>query len=274
MPMPAELRPNLAAFKAFLFDLDGTLTYPSGPVPGAAEVIGALKNLGKAVAVVTNNSRLSRSELAATLRRYGMPLAEKQVVTAVTATARFIADRRPGARVLVVGSPGLRAELAAHGLALVDAPPADYVVTGVDRQLSYEKLARAAEAILGGAAFVAVNVDRFIPTETGRLPGAALVVGALQAVVGRPPDAVIGKPGPGLILEACRTLEVAPEETILVGDSLVTDLPAARAAGTAFGLVLSGLSSRRDLAAADRPDYVFENLNELLWALGTGVAPG
>ncbi len=270
----AELRPDLAPFKAFLFDLDGTLAYPSGPVPGAVEVIRALKSLGKAVAVVTNNSRLSRPELAATLRTYGMPLDEEEVVTAVTAAARFIAGRRPGGRVLVVGSAGLQAELAAHGLTLVDTPPADYVVAGVDPELTYEKLARAADAILGGAAFVAVNVDRFIPTEGGRLPGAALVVGALQAVVGRPPDAVIGKPGPGLILEACRTLGVAPGEAILVGDSLVTDLPAARAAGTAFGLVLSGLASRHDLAAADRPDYVFESLKELLQASGTGAAPG
>ncbi len=258
---------SLARFKAFLFDLDGTLAYPSGAVPGAAELIRALKGRGKGVAVVTNNSRLSRRELNAALRRYSIRLDEKEVITAVTATARFIAGRQPGGRVLVVGSAGLRAELAAHGLTLVDGPPADYVVAGVDPRLTYRKLARAVDALLGGAAFVAVNVDRFIPTAGGgRLPGAALVVGALEAVAGRPPDAVVGKPGPGLILEACRTLGVAPEEAILVGDSLITDLPAARAAGTAFALVLSGVSSRAELGGADGPDYVFEKLTDILAA--------
>ncbi len=260
---------DLRDFAAFLFDLDGTLAYPDRAVAGAAELIEALKRLNRKVAVVTNNSRLARRELALTLSRLGIPLAESELVTAVTATARLIAGRQPDARVLAVGSAGLRAELADHGLTLVEAPPVDYVVAGVDPDLSYEKLARAVEALLGRATFVAVNVDRFIPTGARMLPGAALVVGALQAVAGRPPDIVVGKPGPGLLLEACRTLGVSPADALLVGDSLSSDLPAARAAGTAFGLVLSGVTSEQDLAAAgDRPDYVFTSLADLRARLG------
>lgn len=260
---------RLTDFAAFLFDLDGTLTYPDGAVPGAPEAVRAVKGLGKKVAVVTNNSRLSRRQLAAALRRSGIPLDEGEILTAVTATARLIAGQRPDARVLVVGSAGLRAELAEHGLRLVEGPPAEYVVAGVDPDLSYPKLARAVEAILSGAAFIAVNVDRFVPTETGRMPGAALVVGAIQAVVGRPPDVVVGKPAPGLLLEACRVLGVRPADALLVGDSLASDLPAARAAGTAFALVLSGVTSGADLAAVqDRPDYVFSTLTELRECLG------
>lgn len=260
---------DLGNFAAFLFDLDGTLAYPDRAVAGAAELIGALKRLGRKVAVVTNNSRLSRRELARVLRRLGFPLDEAELTTAVTAAARTIAGHQPGARVLAVGSAGLRTELAEHGLTLVEGPPADYVVAGVDPDLSYDRLARAVEALLGGATFVAINVDRFIPTGAGVLPGAALVVGALQAVAGRPPDIVVGKPGPGLLLEACRALGLNPAEALFVGDSLTSDLPAARAAGTAFGLVLSGVSSEQDLAAAaDRPDYVFGSLADLRTRLG------
>jgi HAD superfamily hydrolase (TIGR01450 family) len=260
---------DLRDFAAFLFDLDGTLTYPTGAVPGAPELVRVVRALGKKVAVVTNNSRLSRRDLAANLRGLGIPIDEPEIVTAVAATARLIAGQKPGARVLAVGSAGLRAELAEHGLVLVQEPPADYVVTGVDPDLSYPRLARAVEAILGGAGFIAVNVDRFVPTETGRMPGAALVVGALQAVVGRPPDLVVGKPAPGLLLEACRVLGVRPADALLIGDSLTSDLRAARAAGTAFGLVLSGVTSAADLAALDdRPDYVFETLAEVGRRLG------
>ncbi|MBI3979321.1 MAG: HAD-IIA family hydrolase [Chloroflexi bacterium] len=255
----------LNAYPAYLFDLDGTLIYGPAPVPGAAAAVRGVRAAGRRVLVVTNNSMLSVHAIQRRLLDHGLEVAPDEIVTTVEATARFLAREHPGAGVFVFGSQALEEALARQGLRpLPDERGAEVVVVGTDRRLSYGRLTSAVRAVLAGARFVASNVDRIIIEDGERYPGAAAMLGAIAGVAGREPDAVVGKPSPILPTDALARLDLPPEECLFVGDSLITDLPAARAAGMPMLLVLSGVTSSADLARVPHPpEYVLNSVAPL-----------
>src|SRR6478735_3880219 len=126
----------LSSYAAYLFDMDGTLTYHDQAVPGAGEALSVLKARGKHVLAVTNNSSLGQHALAERFRRFGLPLEDQDVFSALVATARLVAHEQPGARVHVFGNPGLRAEVERRGLVVTDGVDADYVVVGNHRDIT------------------------------------------------------------------------------------------------------------------------------------------
>jgi 4-nitrophenyl phosphatase len=264
-PSPHAQRP-LGSFSAYLFDVDGTLVYPGRAIEGTPEALAALKRAGKRILIVTNNSTVSRAAMAAKLRGLGFPIEETDVGTAVVATAAFVAQERPGARVHVFGSQGLREELRRVGLQVVeDGVGAEYLVVGCDPDVSYDRLARALRVGLAGARMVAVNLDPYIYDPDGSFPGAAMFVGAIRAATGREPDVVVGKPSTLLLEEVLDILGLPASECLFVGDSLQTDVAGARAVGMPTLLVLTGVTDRAALAAsAVQPDYVLDSAAELL----------
>ncbi len=266
---------SLGDYQAYLFDVDGTLIYPGRPIEGAIEAVLALKRASKRTLIVTNNSTLSRAGMAAKLRSFGFPIQESDVGTAVVATAVFIAQECPGARVQVLGSQGLRDELRRAGLEVRDdGAPVDYLVVGCDPEVTYERLARAMRAALAGARFIAVNQDRLIYDPQGSYPGSAMFVGAIRGATGREPDVVIGKPSSLLLQEVLVLLGLPASECLFIGDSLTTDVLAARAVGMPCLLVMTGVTDHATLRASDvQPDYVLESVGELVEYLEPAPLP-
>jgi HAD superfamily hydrolase (TIGR01450 family) len=189
--------------------------------------------------------------------------------------------------VLVVGAGGLERELRDVGLEVVTSAHAatrvsqeeidgfeaasrpDAVVVGLDPQLTYLRLAVAADAIRAGAKFVATNRDPIYPTERGLRPGAGSIVAALEASTGVTPIS-IGKPAPLLLEEAAKAAGGAAKDAVMIGDSLVTDVAAARAVGARSIFMLTGVTSRDELAAladGDRPTAVAADAAGLAAAL-------
>lgn len=254
----------VADYPAYLFDADGTLVYPGGPIPGAPETVAALKRAGRRVVVVSNNSALARAELHAKLVRLGFPFELEEVFSAPVATARFVVGQRSAARVYVLGTAGLRTELRAAGARLSRPSRAEFLVVGHDPRLTYRKLLIATRALLAGSRFVAVNRDGLIAAPEGPYPGCGMVVGALEAATGRSPEVVIGKPGPLILEQAARWLGRPIGDCLYVGDSLSSDLGAARAAGAPCLLVLTGVTDAAAAAAArPGPDYVLPSVAAL-----------
>ncbi len=148
----------------------------------------------------------------------------------------------------------------------VDGPLPDAVLIGLDRTLTYARLARALTAALAGAALYAVNRDPRLPVEHGFEPGTGAMVAAVEAASGIRAE-MIGKPAPGILLEALHLLNAPVEQALMVGDGLDLDIVAGHAAGMATALTLSGLTSAEEAASARgerRPEYVFDDLAGLL----------
>jgi HAD superfamily hydrolase (TIGR01450 family) len=252
------------SYTAYVFDVDGTLVYHDHAVPGAAAALQALKARGKNVLAVTNNSSLARHELAERFREFGLPLDDHEVFSALVATAQLVAHEQPGARVHVFGNPGVAAELVRRGLTLTDGVDADYVVVGNHRGISYERLTVAMRALLKGARFVAINVDRtYVGEDGGLVPGAGVFVAALERAVSRPPDVVVGKPSVTLLHEAAESIGQLPAACLYVGDNPEADIAGAHAAGMDAMLVLTGVASTAD-EAADPPEYILPSVADLV----------
>src|SRR5205823_12950831 len=164
----------------------------------------------------TNNATLSAAEVRDKLARMGIVVAERIILTSAQATAAWLGAQAPdGARVYAIGTPSLRAVLLAlPGFRWDEARP-DFVVVGLDPDLTYDKLRIAAVALERGARFVATNLDASLPKEGGESwPGAGAIVAALTATTGRDPDVVLGKPEPGLYDLARRALGTIPQSTL------------------------------------------------------------
>jgi 4-nitrophenyl phosphatase len=271
-----------------LVDLDGVVYRGSEPVPGVAQVLADRVARGDEVVYVTNNSMWYRAEYVARLTEMGAPVDADRVVSSPRATALYLRDHEPDVRrVLAVGAGGLERELrdagyqvttAAHAATLVgrdgveawDAAGApDAVVVGLDPQLTYLRIAVAADCIRAGARFIATNRDPVYPTERGLRPGAGSVVAAIETTTGVVPVS-IGKPAPFLLEEAARAVGQEAGEAVMIGDGIATDLAAARAVGARSVLMLTGITSPADVDAlpeAERPTAVAADATELAAAL-------
>jgi 4-nitrophenyl phosphatase len=204
----------------------------------------------------------------------GMQVPEERIVTTSVATTVYLREvLPPGARVLVIGEPPFRRAVAGAGF-VPGWENVAAVVVGLDRRLTYRKLAAATAALARGVPFVAANPDPMLPTEDGALPGAGALVAALRYATNREP-VIIGKPQPGLLREAMARIGTRPEETAIVGDQPATDVAAGRAAGLFTILVQTGALGIRPASGRDpRPDLTVRDLHELRrWLQKSGRGP-
>lgn len=264
-------RLSLANVTAFLLDLDGVVYRGEALLPGARELVEWVDATGRQVAFVSNNSFATVEEVTAKLARLGTPRPEGRVVTAGWATVSAISQRFPGGSVFPLTGPSVVEMVRIAGLRPVwldaeDGPAPDAVLIGLDRTLTYERLARALDAALAGAALYAVNRDPRLPVEEGFRPGTGALVAAVEAASGRRAE-MIGKPAPGIVFQALQLLGAQREHALMVGDGLDLDIVAGHAAGLTTALTLSGLTSADEAAEATgtrKPEYIFDNLAELL----------
>lgn len=255
-------------FDALLFDLDGVVYVGTEPVDHAAEVIADARARGVACAFVTNNAARPASAVAEHLGQLGIPASIDDVITSPQAATSLLAGYVPeGARVLVIGGPGIDAELAARGYvpvrSLDDRPAA--VMQGYSPDVSWRDLAEATFAVRSGLPWIATNPDLTFPTARGVAPGNGALVQVVAQTVGRQPDAVAGKPEPPLLREAiARTGAARP---LMVGDRLDTDIAAGSRVGIPSLLVFTGVTSVGELLRAtpgERPEFIGFDLRVLI----------
>jgi HAD superfamily hydrolase (TIGR01450 family) len=267
-------------YRTYLLDLDGVVYRGNILLPGARELVEWIDATGRKALYLSNNSFATPEEVAAKLARLGMPYPEGRVLTAGQAAVQAIAGRFPGGRVYLLTVAALDVLATRAGLRPVwrdalDSDVPDAVMVGLDRSVTYERLKRGLRALLAGAAFIAVNRDPRLPVEEGFDPGTGSLVAALEYASGRRAE-TIGKPAPGIVLEAMRLLDADPASTLMVGDGLDLDIVAGHSAEVTTALVLTGLTTSEEARAASgerRPDMVFPDLPTLLAAAQTGGLP-
>jgi HAD superfamily hydrolase (TIGR01450 family) len=259
-------RAPLGNIATVVFDLDGVVYVDGAGIPGAGEALQQLEDAGRRVLFATNNATKTRRAAADQIATAtGYSCRPDQVVTSSFVTARSISGRYRAA--FVVGESGLVETLNDEGVNTVDdRREADVVVVGLDRYLSYDKLADAALAIsVGGAAFVATNTDTTYPTAAGPAPGGGAIVAAIATATGIAPQ-VFGKPQP-----AYRSVvkDLAVGSVLMVGDRPETDLAMGRAEGWQTVLVLTGVvTDPKQVDPSLAPDHVLESIAALPGLLG------
>src|SRR5947209_7097199 len=239
----------------FLIDMDGVIYRGGHLIPGADRFIHDLRAAEVPFRFLTNNSQRTRRDVATRLRRLGIEVEDEHIYTCAMATARFLAKQKPGGTAFVIGEGGLLTALHRNGYAIVDRDP-DYVVVGEGRAFNCEMVEAALNMILGGAKLVATNLDPNCPTQSGTRPGCGALVAMLEAASGIRAFSV-GKPSPVMLRGARKELGLTTAQTIVVGDTMETDILGGVQLGFRTVLVLSGGTCRDDLARyAYRPDKI------------------
>ncbi len=246
-----------------IIDMDGVLWRGDEPMPGLQEFFAFLRQHSIDFVLATNNSSRLPEQYVAKLARFGVEVRPERVLTSAQATAVYLATiAPPGTRVYAIGEEGVRQALEQHGFVLTDEEAA-YVVSGWDRQLTWDKLATAALLIHAGASFIGTNPDTNFPTEKGPVPGSGAQLAALETTTSVAP-VVVGKPEPWMYEEALHRMGARPETTAVIGDRLDTDIAGGVRAGLTTVLLLSGISTQADLAASPiKPDLVCADIGEL-----------
>lgn len=248
-----------------ILDLDGTVYRGDALLSGADDGIAALRERSISVLFVSNKAIERREKYAEKLTRLGVPCEPTDVVTSATVTADFLARHHPERVCYVVGEEPLREQLREAGIAVTDDPDeTTTVVASMDREFDYATLSDALAAMDDETLFVATNPDRTCPVADGEIPDAAGTIGAIEGVTGRELDRLMGKPSETMLETAVGKLGLDPEECLLVGDRLETDIEMGTRAGMTTALVLTGVTDRSDLGDASvRPDHVLDSLAEI-----------
>jgi HAD superfamily hydrolase (TIGR01450 family) len=251
-------------------DLDGVIWLGSTPIRGSAAAIAVLRQAGRRIVFVTNNSSSTRADFATKLASVGIDATPDDVVSSATAAAEWCAVNVDlDEPILVFAGPGVVEALRSVGcMRLIEAGDASTstrysaVVCGWHRTFDFDRLAAATTALHRGARFVATNVDPTYPDVDRRLPGNGALVAALSTAAGRPPDIVCGKPSPPMAATVRRRVG---EFGIMIGDRPSTDGDFAAALGWPFALVLSGVAGPggEEPIPDPRPTWVAADLEDL-----------
>jgi len=235
----------------YIFDMDGVVNLGDSPIPGAADAISVLQRRAL-VYFLTNNSSRSRAFYEEKLARFGILTEQRFIYTSAYAAALYLASQEgSGKTAFVVGEHGLAEELASAGIEPVTAAHSrpytqiDYVVVGIDRAFTYDKLLYAHAALTRGhAQLIATNRDATYPTEDGEIPGGGSIVAAVATAAGREP-LTIGKPEPFALQLILTDADAKSTEAVMVGDRLDTDIAAGNHLDVATVLVLTGVTTRQ-----------------------------
>jgi 4-nitrophenyl phosphatase len=216
--------------------------------------------------LATNNASRTPEEYREKLARMGAFVEVAEILTSAMATGIFLKNTaRPGEKAFILGEEAVRQAVQAAGLCVADANElhADYVVCGMDRGLTWEKLGNAVINIRNGARFIGTNPDLTFPTERGITHGNGAILAALAAATGVEPT-VIGKPSPYLYRMAMDRLNLPTERIAALGDRLETDILGAQNAGIRSILLFTGVTSRSQGRTTDiQPTWSFDNLPAL-----------
>lgn len=247
-----------------IIDMDGVLYRGNAPMPGLADFFAFMRERGIRFMLATNNSSRTPEEYVAKLAGMGVTVSPEDILTSGIATADYLTSiAPPGTRVYVIGAESLAETMREHGFVVSDQD-AEFVVVGMDTQVTYDKLRRATLLIRAGARFIGTNPDKTFPSEEGIVPGNGAILAAIEAATGVAP-LTIGKPEPTLFEMALKRMSADPVHTAVLGDRLETDILGGINAGLFTILVLSGVVTREELAASEvQPDLVLEDIGHLM----------
>jgi HAD superfamily hydrolase (TIGR01450 family) len=255
-----------ASYDGLLVDLDGVVWRGGVPIDGAAEAIAVLRKRDTRILFLTNDPSSSRAQQARRLAAIGIAARADDVVTSANATARFLAGSGYGGRrAYVIGSDALKQELRDEHLELVsadEARTAELVVVGGHSDFDFAELRAATQAVWNGALLYAAGRDRIVAGADGPEPATGAILAAVETATSVTAT-VIGKPEPYMFLIG-RDLLRTRQRIAVVGDNLASDIAGAKRSGLEAILVLTGTSTRDDIATADyAPDLVLDSLADL-----------
>ena len=113
----------MKTYKAYCFDLDGTVYLGKEGIQTAIDCIHRLQAKGIEPFYLTNNSSKTQQQLQEILANFGVHAPANHIFSSALATAKYVANYFAGKRVALMGSDGIRVAMLQEGITLChDAP--------------------------------------------------------------------------------------------------------------------------------------------------------
>ncbi len=248
----------------FLLDLDGTVYLGDEPIFGVPHALKKLRDLGKRLVFLTNNSSRTAASYREKLSRLGLFERGDEVYTSGMAAMEYLRAHFEGARVYLVATTQVREEFVRGGIRLDEEDP-DVCLLAYDTELTFEKIKKLDFFLRSGLPFLATHLDDVCPTPAGPMPDVGSFLAMFERSSHRTPDAIIGKPFSPMGEAILRRYGVERGQACMVGDRLYTDIRFANNNGFSSILTLTGETTREMCEkSVDRPDLTFEALPELV----------
>jgi arabinose operon protein AraL len=258
-------------YEGYVFDLDGTIYLGDELLPGAKRLILKLRELGKRVIFLSNNPTKDPKMYAEKLGELGLKTPASEIVNTVVTMTEWLLRNQPDATVFPISEEPLKNSLGEAGIRISEDPEEiDIVIASYDRGFDYRKLQIAFDAIwfYKRAMLVTTNPDRYCPLPGGRgEPDAAAIVAAIEACTGTKCHVNVGKPDPIMLETIIDLIGPDAKECLMSGDRLYTEIRMAKRAGMPSAVVLTGETTKRDLAGEpveNLPDYTLERIDQLV----------
>lgn len=256
----------LDSFDHFILDMDGVVYTGDRITPYADKAVSEIRKAGKSITFITNNPTKSRKQYVDKLKGLGIHAFEDEIITSCQAVNYYLKTEVADINkklIYVAGSIHLKEEVLNTGAHLVtdtECAKADIAIVGSHNEFNYSEIKCVSIALQNNALFLATNCDKNYPSEKGVLPATGALVASVVAVTGREP-VVAGKPSE-YIFRCCTSLN--RENTVIIGDSLDTDIIGGINYGIKTALALTGLTSRQDVDSSEiKPDYIIDNLSQI-----------
>lgn len=255
----AELRRK----KVFFFDLDGTLYLGNELFEGVIETIKALQEHGKRYFFLSNNSSKSTSDYLKKLNKLSLNATRENIILSQHPTISYL-KKNNYKTVFLLGNESLKKEFIEEGFALSERNP-EIIVLAFDQELTYNRLAKASNLLQKGLPYIATHLDDKCPTEDGFIPDAGGIAALLYKTTERMP-VVFGKPNKEMLLFKLREIEVKPQDAVMFGDRLYTDIKMGLDAGVTTCCVLSGETTLEMINKnkSEKPDFIINGIWEVL----------
>lgn len=252
--------------KLFLFDIDGTLAVENTLYQGSLELINEIHKKGGVACYITNNSTKSNADYVEKFSKWNIDTTEDVFVTAGFLTEQFLKEKHAKDKIFVCGTKSYVDSLKKQGLIITEEVSKDAacVLVAFDSEVTYEKLVKVCELLsTKEIPFYGTNPDLVCPARFGFIPDCGSICQMITNATKKEP-VFIGKPNPEVV-EICRKrFGFSKEETIVVGDRLYTDIACGINAGVDTCAVLTGETSREEIANSEwKPTYIYEDVEEL-----------
>jgi len=252
----------------FFFDLDGTTYIEDELFDGVPELIEILRSQGKKFYFLSNNSSCSTNEYLRKLTGLGLNVTLDNIILSQHPTMRYLKNNHYH-RIFLLGTSSLKEEFENNGFILTDEDP-EVVVLGFDKELTYEKLVKASTFLQDDIHYIATHLDKKCPVKNGFIPDAGSFAALIKETTNKWP-LVLGKPNKEMLLFKLNELGYLPEDAVMVGDRLYTDMKMGKEANVTTICVLTGESSREDIEFSDiKPDIILEGISDLIEILTKG----
>ena len=251
--------------RLFLLDMDGTLYLDEQLFDKVPEFLDLIRRQGGRYLFLTNTSSRGVEGYMAKMRRLGIETAPEDYMTSADAAEHTLLTEFPGQKCYASGTASLKAQLRQAGIGVADTLSDDITVllSGFDTELTFQKLEDSCILLNRGVTWLATNPDWVCPTWYGSVPDCGSVCQMLERATGKTPR-FLGKPQPEMVRLALTRTGFGPQQAVVIGDRLYTDVACGVNAGIDSIFVLSGEGVMGDIVKYRvNPTWIYQDIAKL-----------